>query len=126
LVLPLARAAALVEVPADVHVRIDAARHERAVTEVEVGARRMLVDADDLRAVDDHRGVAVKPPASVDDARRLDDDGVRVRRCRGEHHEEYGSQSVKKLPVDGSGNGQLAMPETSMRRILLAALLAAS
>jgi hypothetical protein len=67
------RAAVGVEMPGDVHMRVDPARHERGVHEVDVGPARVLVDGDDLPVVDHHRGIAEQPAAAVDDARGADD-----------------------------------------------------
>ncbi len=63
-----------VEVPADVYVRVDAAGHERAVAEVDVGALRMLVDPDDQTLVDDDRGIRVLMAAPVEHACGADDE----------------------------------------------------
>lgn len=59
--------------------RVDAAGHQRAVAEVDVGTLRMRVDADDLRAVDDDCRVRDDVAGAVDHPRGADDD----RRRRG-------------------------------------------
>src|ERR1043165_2381969 len=63
------------EVPPDVHVRVDAARHERSVAKVDVDVLRMLVDGNNLPAVNDDGGVAEQMPAAVDEPRSPNDEG---------------------------------------------------
>jgi hypothetical protein len=72
-----------------VHVRVDAARHERGVAaKVDVDKFRVLVDGDDLSAINDDRGVAEQVAASVDEVRRADDEngeeegGVHGAQCK--------------------------------------------
>src|ERR1051326_6263448 len=64
-----------VEVPPDVPVRVDAARHERSVAKVDVDVLRMLVDGNNLPAVNDDGGVAEQMPAAVDEPRSPNDEG---------------------------------------------------
>ena len=68
-----------IEVPPDVHMRIDPARHERAIAEVDRDAVKVFAlrhDAHDLPALDHHRRVASYMPAPIDHPRRANDDGL--------------------------------------------------
>ena len=78
------RAAVFIEVPSDVHVRVDTAGHQRAVAEVDVGALGVGIDANDFRIVDDYRPVADDVAATVANARRTDDDVLCLQRGREE------------------------------------------
>src|SRR5262249_44460970 len=76
------RAAVGVEMPADVHVRVDAARHQRAPAEVDVEVLWILLDRDDLVAVDDDRRVRDNVAAPVEDAVGTDREGSEEERAQ--------------------------------------------
>jgi hypothetical protein len=56
-------AALVVEVPADVHVRVDESRQQREVAEIDSGRAVRLADARDL-AVDNRDGTVLRDAAS--------------------------------------------------------------
>jgi hypothetical protein len=74
--LVVVRATVGVEVPADVDVGVDTTGQQRCVRQVDVDLLRVLVDRDDLAAVDDDGRVVEQPASAVDQTRRTDDDRI--------------------------------------------------
>src|SRR6266571_4390347 len=64
--------------PPDVHVRVDRAGHQRAIAEVDVGVRRVRIDAHDLRTIDHNGSVANDVSASIEDTGGGDDQASRA------------------------------------------------